>query len=187
MASTLSNFKDEGDGIMDRLAASFAAWTKEDILKYLGFLLHNYRVMDAFWFINIENRHGHEEACKINELVWGKVGNLAARDLKERFAIDEKGIPGFVKALKLFPWSIIVDYELLEKDDELILEVPSCPAQEGRLKHGMGEYDCKDMHRAEFENFARVIDPSIKVACLFAPPDKHPKNLYCRWRFTTRG
>jgi hypothetical protein len=177
----------KGDGVIDQLATSFESWTKEDILKYLQFLMHNYRVMDAFWFINIENRHGLEEACKINELVWGKVGNLAARDLKKQFNINEKGIPGFVKALKIFPWYIIVGYELFEKDHELIIEVPSCPAQEGRLKHGMDEYDCKEMHRAEFENFAKVIDPSIKVECLFAPPDKHPKNLYCRWRFTVEG
>ena len=169
---------------MDQLIAPFEDWPKEDILKYLGFLIHNYRVMDAFWFINIENRHGHAEACKINEMVWGKVANLAARDLKERFNITEKGIPGLVKALKIFPWHIIVGYTLIENHNELIIEVPSCPAQEGRLKRGLGEYDCKDMHRAEFKNFAQIIDPSIDVSCLFAPPDKHPEDLYCRWRFT---
>ena len=138
-------------------------------------------------FLNIENRHGHEEACKINELVWSKVGNLAARDLKERFNITEKGIHGFVKALKLFPWSILVGYKLIENGNELIIEVPSCPAQEGPLKHGMDEYDCKDMHRAEFENFALVIDPSIEVENLFAPPDRHPEDLYFHWRFTEDG
>jgi hypothetical protein len=174
----------KGDNVKDQLTTPFEDWPKEDIIKYLGFLMHNYRVMDAFWFLNIENRHGHEEACKINELVWGKVGKLAARDLKERFNITEKGIPGFVKALKLFPWNILVGYILIENDDELIIEVPNCPAQEARLKHGMDEYDCKDMHRAEFENFAQVIDPTIKVYCFFAPPDKHPEGLYCRWRFT---
>jgi hypothetical protein len=172
---------------MDQLAAPFKDWPKEDILKYLGFLMYNYRVMDSFWFINIENRHGLEEACKINELVWGKMGNLTARDLRERFDITEKGIPGFVKALMLFPWYVIVGYNLTENENELIIDVPSCPAQEGRLKRGIGEYDCKDMHRAEFENFAHIVDPSIKVECLFAPPDEHPKDLYCRWRFTVEG
>ena len=49
-----------------QLTTPFEDWSKEDILKYVGFLMHNYRVMDAFWFLNVENRHGHAEACKIN-------------------------------------------------------------------------------------------------------------------------
>jgi hypothetical protein len=156
-------------------------------VNYLEFLMHSYRVMDAFWFINLENRHGHEEACKINELVWSKTAELAARDLKRRFGLDQDGLEGFVKALKLFPWYILVGYDLALSPDELIIEVPECPAQEGRLKRGLGEYDCKDMHRAEFAGFAQVIDPRIKVECIFAPPDEHPPDLYCRWRFTMQG
>ena len=114
-----------------QLTAPFEDWPKEDILKYVGFLMRNYQVMDAFWFINIENRHGHEEACKINELVWGKVGNLAARDLRERFNITEKGISGFVKTLKIFPWYILVGYKLIENDDELDYRGAQLPGPSG--------------------------------------------------------
>ncbi len=162
----------------------FKEWSREDLQTYLEFLMHNYRVMDAFWFINIENRHGHQEACRINELVWGKVAQLAARDLKKRFGLDQGGLEGFVRAQKLFPWSILVGYRYLLEPDQLIIEVPDCPAQTSRLQRGLGEYDCKDMHMAEFSGFARVIDPRIQVECLFAPPEPHPPELFCRWRFT---
>ena len=59
----------------------FNSWDKGDLVKYIEFLLHNYRVMDAFWYINTENRHGSDEADQVNELVWGKTAQLAARDL----------------------------------------------------------------------------------------------------------
>ena len=162
----------------------FEGWDREEILEYLDFLLHNYRTMDAFWFINSEKRHGHQEACDMNELVWGKTAQLAARDLKKRFGLGQGGLDGFLKAHKLFPWCILVGYKFEEHKDHISLKVSDCPPQMARLQRGLGEYDCKAMHMAEFSNFAREIDPRIKVECLYAPLDEHPPDHFCKWRFT---
>jgi hypothetical protein len=161
----------------------FAAMDAAQLRRYVEFLLYHYRVVDAFWFIRVAARFDQATAESLNEEVWEQAGRLGGRAIVERLGISEKGLAGFVAAQRLYPWCALLGYQFSEGPGEVILRVPSCAVQKARLDRGLGEYACRQMHRREFAAFAGQVDPRIRIECRFAPPDPHPDDCFCEWRF----
>jgi hypothetical protein len=159
----------------------------EELRPYIEFMLNMLRRTDGFWFLGVEHTYGYDAAVRMNEEVWHRMGKIMTREIKEKFSIDEKGLRAIAKVLRYSPWSMISGFDIEEKDEEVIVSVPHCRSQEARLKKGVGEYDCKDMHLGEFESIIEEVDSDIKIECLFAPPDPHPEDLFCKWRLTMKG
>jgi hypothetical protein len=164
----------------------FSSMEEKELRRYLDFLLGQYRLADAFWFLAVEETFGTEAAVKLNEEVWIKIAPLAAREIKSRFAIDGEGVSAVMEALSYFPWTTITGYEIEQVEDKTVLRVPSCPPQEARVRHGLGEFPCKARHWGEFSRFAREVDERVEVQCVMAPPDPHPDDLWCQWEFRLR-
>jgi len=158
--------------------------SKNELLEYTHFLLRQYRLVDALWFLFVEDRFGLDAAADLNEKIWERMAAIAAKDIKNRFNIVGNDLPSIIEALSYFPWAIITGYKIAEKTKErVILYVPSCPPQEARLRHGKEEFPCKSMHLALFTNFAKIFNEKVIVECCYAPPNLHPKDVWCRWEF----
>jgi hypothetical protein len=156
----------------------------EELRLYAEFMLDQLRKTDGFWFLGVENAFSYDAAIKMNEEVWRTMGKVTARDIRRSFSIKEKGLRGLYRFFRYFPWAMISGYEIEYRDDQIVVSVPHCPSQEARLKKGLGEYSCKHMHFLFFESIVQELDSGLKVECLFAPPDPHSVDAFCKWRFT---
>ncbi len=61
-----------------------------------------------------------------------------------------------------------------------------CRVQSARKRKGLDDYPCKSAGLVEYAYFARSIDDRIQTECIGCPPDPHPEDWYCAWRFTLR-
>lgn len=156
----------------------------EESQQYIEFMLSQLRKTDSFWFLSVENTFSYDAAIRMNEEVWKTMGKVTAREIKEKFSIGEKGLRALARFFRYFPWAMITEYEIEDRGDEIIVSVSHCPSQEARLKKGLGEYNCKNMHFLFFASIIQELDSSLKVKCLFAPPDSHTPELFCKWSFT---
>ena len=165
----------------------FDTMKREDLKKYIEYLKWNFRAIDGFWYRWVEDTYGQEAANHLNEEVWDKLSALEAREIRKRFQIEEKGTRGLIRVLELFPWFAMAESQIEEKPGEVIISFSKCPQQVARLGQGLGEYDCKEAHRRAFTAFARQVDSAISVHCVHAPPDTHPPERFCQWRFVCDG
>jgi len=58
-----------------------------------------------------------------------------------------------------------------------------CRVQSVLKRHRLPDFPCKSVGLVEYPEFAKTIDPRIKTTCIACPPDDHPDEYYCAWKF----
>ena len=160
---------------------------RETLIEIIEMLGRNWLTVDGLWFQNIENEFGLETAVRFDEKIWERQSLIEAGRIKRVFEITEKGLLAVVKANIFLAayFNPAFDFELQEiSPNEVIQTCIHCPNQEVRIKQGQEIFPCKKVGLMERTNFAKVIDPEVKVECLVCPPDPRPPNVWCQWKLT---
>ena len=81
-----------------------------------------------------------------------------------------------------------INVQSVEDDgtDAFIFRMNECRVQAARKSKQLPDYPCKSAGLVEYAYFARAIDPRIQTECLGCPPDAHPDDWYCAWRFSLK-
>ncbi|MBI9088018.1 MAG: cytosolic protein [Desulfobacterium sp.] len=175
-----------GFEVVDGVPAALTEMSREDLLGLLKTMGVNWLANDGIWFQAVEQRHGMNDAKRCNDTCWTRYSPYEAKRIKEVLDLPENGgIPALKKALK-FRMYATLNRQSIEDIDEntIIFRMNECRVQVARKRKGLDDYPCKSVGLVEYPYFAAAIDPRITTECIGCPPDDHPEDWYCAWKFT---
>ena len=110
---------------------------------------------------------------------------IEAKRIMKRHEIPENsGLDGLKKALSYRLYSRLNEQSFIdETDTSFVFQMNRCRVQFARNRKGLSDFPCKSVGIVEYTEFAKTIDPRIKTTCIACPPDKHPTEFYCAWKF----
>jgi hypothetical protein len=161
-------------------------FTRDQLLEYIELLSKNWLAHDGCWFLSIEKELGIEQAIDYDVASWTQFSAIEAQKIKEFLHLsDHPGIPGLIAALKLRLYANINIQEIIEvTKNSCVFRMNACRVQTARTRKNLPDFPCKQVGVVEYSVFARTIDNRIKTECIVCPPENHPKEYYCAWKFT---
>ena len=159
----------------------------EKLVELRDGLAVNWLANDGVWFQSVEFTNGLYDAKRCNDSCWGQFSPFEAFSIKKFLGLpDNSGLDGLKKALRFRLYAFINEQSFVEETpSSFVFQMNECRVQSARKRKGLEDYPCKSGGLVEYTTFAETIDPSIKTQCIACPPDPHPDNYYCAWRFFT--
>ncbi len=160
--------------------------SRDELLALIEINSKNWLADDGVWFRTIEKKYGMSAAKDCNDLCWSHFAPYEALRVKAMLGLpDCAGLDGLKRALGFRMYSVLNRQSFDEIDGRsFVFRMNECRVQTTRKRKGLPDYPCKSAGIVEFPSFARAIDSRIRTECVGCPPDAHPEDWYCAWRFT---
>lgn len=174
-----------GFNLTDGIPEPLLNMSKENLEELIEGLGVNWLAGDGVWFQSVESKYGMLDAKRCNDSCWAWFSPFEAWSVKRLLNLPEQpGIEGLKKALQMRMYAQINVQSIIdESPDSILFQMNDCRVQSARKSKGMDDYPCKSAGMVEYTNFARGIDSRIKTECIGCPPDDHPEEWFCAWRF----
>jgi hypothetical protein len=146
----------------------------------------NWLANDGVWFQAVEFKHGLFDAKRCNDTCWAHFSPFEAWSIRNFLNLPENpGLEGLKTALQFRLYATINKQSIVdETPDSFVFRMNECRVQNARKRKGLEDYPCKSGGLVEYTSFAQAIDSRIKTECISCPPDAHPGEYYCAWRFS---
>lgn len=159
---------------------------KETLVALKQNVAVNWLANDGVWFQAVEFSRGMFDAKRCNDSCWSRFSPFEAWSIKRFLQLPENpGLEGLKTALQFRLYATINRQSIEEETSTgFVFRMNECRVQVARKQKGLEDYPCKSAGMVEYPSFAESIDSRIKTECIGCPPDEHPAEWYCAWRFT---
>ncbi len=174
-----------GFEMKDGIPAPLLAMDSESLDQLKDRLAKNWLVNDGVWFQTVEFSEGMNDAKRCNDSCWARFSPFEASSIKELLGLaDAPGLEGLKRALGFRVYGSINTQSIVEEEpNSFVFQMNNCRVQAARKRRGLDDYPCKSAGLVEYKYFARAIDPRITTECIGCPPDDHPEEWFCAWKF----
>ncbi len=175
-----------GFEMKDGVPAPLLDMAPEKLEELKNRVAKNWLVNDGVWFQAIEFSQGMNEAKRCNDSCWAQFSPFEASSIKQFLGMDANpGLEGLKRALGFRVYEAINVQSIVEETEKsFVFQMNQCRVQNARKRKGLEDYPCKSGGMVEYSYFARAIDSRIKTECLGCPPDEHPPEWFCAWKFS---
>jgi hypothetical protein len=146
----------------------------------------NWLANDGVWFQAVEFSRGMEAAKACNDACWARFSPFEAWSIRRLLGIPERsGLEGLKRALGLRLYATLNRQSVAEETpSSFVFHMDDCRVQSTRKRKNLPDYPCKSAGIVEYSSFAEAMDPRIRTECVGCPPDPHPAEWFCAWKFT---
>jgi hypothetical protein len=174
-----------GFDLKDGVPAALLSKNKDELLKIMEEMSKNWLANDGIWFQTVESHYDIWEAKRCNDSCWARFSPFEACSIKKFLQLPElAGLDGLKKALRFRMYGRLNIQSIIDDSSQsIIFQMNDCRVQSARKRRGLEDYPCKTAGLVEYRTFAETIDARIKTECIGCPPDPHPDEWFCSWRF----
>ena len=166
------------------LPAALSRLSREKVIELIDATAANWLAGDGLWFQAVEKRQEMFTAKRCNDTCWIRFSPLEAYSIRDLANLpDNGGLDALETALGYRLYARINVQSIERQGNSLIFKMANCRVQDARERKGLEDYPCKSAGVVEYSSFAHAIDPRIKTECISCPPDKHPGEWFCAWKF----